>query len=603
MPRKVPGGTRRRRPEAPTSWETPAEKSAYRTTPDYAETVAYLERIARAHPDRVRIEEFGKTGEGRDLKLVIASKDGVFDPEAIHASGRVVLLVQNAIHAGEMDGKDACLALLRDLVRERERARLLDHVVLVFIPVYNIDGHERRSRYSRINQNGPELAGWRANATNLNLNRDYMKADAPETRAFLRMFHRWLPDFFVDNHVTDGADFQYDVTFALDATPDVFPPTAEWLRSAVTPELERHVNASGHLAFPRAVFLKDDSDPLKGLAFNENPPRFSTGRMILENRPGLLVELHMIKDYRTRVTGDYQIMVALLGVLNRDAAKLVALNREADLAAQQLGSKRTRHAPFPLVVEGSGETTRLRFRAIEFTRFPSEVSGSTSVRYGSQPWNLELPVETGARVALGVALPAGYIIPPQWTQVIEVLEAQGVLLQRTAASWTGEVEHYRLTGMAWPSRPFEGRFPILRGGNVERAFGHFGSCTLRTETHTFPAHSAVVRLDQRLAKVAVHWLEPEAPDSALRWGFFAPIFEQKESGESYVLEKIARDEMAKSPSLTEEFKHRRRTDATFEASPEARLSFFYDRSPWGAANRAGEYPVGRLISYDGLPLS
>src|SRR5579863_915669 len=190
-------------------WRTPAEISEYRTTPDYAETMAYLERIAASAPSQIRIENFGKTGEGRDLKIVIASKDGVFDPAAIHASGRAILLVQNAIHAGEMDGKDACLALLRDIVQNQNGAkRLLDHVVFVFIPVYNIDGHERRSPYNRINQNGPEVAGWRGNGTNNNLNRDYLKADTPETRAFMKMFHQWLPDFFVDDHVTDGADYQ-----------------------------------------------------------------------------------------------------------------------------------------------------------------------------------------------------------------------------------------------------------------------------------------------------------------------------------------------------------------------------------------------------------
>jgi murein tripeptide amidase MpaA len=136
-------------------WRTPSEISDYRTTPDYGETVAYLERIAAAAPGQVRIENFGKTGEGRDLKIVIASKDGIFDPAAIHASGRAILLVQNSIHAGEMDGKDSCLALLRDIVITKTLAALLDHVVFVFIPVYNIDGHERRSAYNRINQNGP----------------------------------------------------------------------------------------------------------------------------------------------------------------------------------------------------------------------------------------------------------------------------------------------------------------------------------------------------------------------------------------------------------------------------------------------------------------
>jgi hypothetical protein len=469
--------------------------------------------------------------------------------------------------------------------------------------VYNIDGHERRSAYSRINQNGPALAGWRANATNLNLNRDYLKADAPETRAFLRLFRHWRPDFFVDNHVTDGADFQYDVTFAIDDSPDVFPGTAQWVRESVTPELVRRINATGHLAFPGPIFLKDESDPSRGLAAHDNPPRFSTGLMILENRPGLLVELHMLKDYRTRVTGDYEIMRSLLEVMNECAGALIALNVEADRAAAQLGSEPVRRVPFPLCFERSVATTPVDFRGYEFSRGRSEVSGSMAIRYSRTPWNVTLPVDIGTKVAVSVTLPAGYIVPPEWTHVIDVLEAHGVTLSRTTATWTGNVERYRLSGMRWPGKPFEGRFPILRGGNVEPSIGEFGTCALSTETLTFPAGSVVIALNQTLSKIAIHWLEPEAPDSALRWGFFSAVFEQKESGDAYVLEELARKELSKSPSLREEFERRVHTDAHFAGDPNARLEFFYDRSPWWTANRVGEYPVGRLLSLEGLPLT
>src|SRR6201996_613991 len=256
-------------------WATPAEQSNYRTTPDYAATMAYLHRIATARPQQVRIEPFGKTGEGRELDIVIASKDGVFDPYKLHAAKRPIVLVQNAIHAGEMDGKDSCLALLREMVITGKEAALLDHAVFVFIPMYNADGHERRSPYNRINQNGPDEMGWRGNGTNLNLNRDYMKADAPETRALLKMFHEWLADFFGDDHVPDGADYQYDVTFTLDDGPNVYGPTARWVDDTVTPFLTKSVDDSGHLASPTYITLNDDTDPAKGLAFNDNPPRFS----------------------------------------------------------------------------------------------------------------------------------------------------------------------------------------------------------------------------------------------------------------------------------------------------------------------------------------
>ncbi len=583
-----------------TDWRTPAERSDYRTTPTYAETMAYLERLRSAFPERIRIEEFGRSGEGRPLHLVVASGDGTFDPEAIHRSGRAVLLVQNAIHAGEMDGKDACLALLRDLVTRGEMASLLERVVLTFIPVYNVDGHERRSPYHRINQRGPDTMGWRGNGTNLNLNRDYLKADAPETRAFLGLFRRWRPDFFVDDHVTDGADFQYDVTFLIDATPNVAPATGAWIRDRVTPELVRHVHAAGHLAFPYAVFLRDDTDPAQGLAFNENPPRFSTGYMILENRPGLLVELHMLKEYRTRVGANTAILRGLLGVLDREAGALLALNRAADAAAAELGAPGG--PPFPLVLAASGATTPVPFKGVRFVRRPSEISGAMAIEYGTEPWEVALPVETGVRVAVSVVPPAGYLVPAPWVRVVDVLAAHGVRTERTTAEWTGTVGRYRLAGMRWTPDPFEGRHPILRGGNVEGAYGHFGTCVLTTETATFPAGSTVVPLQQRLAKVAIHWLEPEAPDSALRWGFFDPIFEQKERGEAYVVERLAQEELARDAAVKAEFEARLASDPAFAADPEARLDFFYDRSPWSRAQRIGEYPVGRLLSLDGLPL-
>ncbi len=583
--------------------ETPCELSGYRATPDLAETRRFLEGLAGARPDVLRLERFGTSGEGRELTAAVASKDGLFEPEAARAAGRVVLLVQNCIHAGEPDGKDASLALLRDLVENPSLAGLLDRVVLVVIPVYNVDGHERRSEFTRFNQNGPVPTGWRANGTNLNLNRDYLKADAPETHALFRLLRRWEPDFFVDDHVTDGADFQYDITFALDTTPDVFPGTSDWLRDVVAPELVRGAREAGHLAFPGPVFLIDETDPSRGLAFNEDPPHFSTGYMILENRPSLLVEMHMLKDYRTRVTGNYAVLATLLGLLGRDADRLRALNRDADRAAERIGVDGPNGGPFPLVIEKSGSSQSVPFLGYEYERERSSVSGTYTVRYSNTASNEPILVETGSRVAVSVRPPVAYLVPPQWVPVIDVLAAHGVRIHRTSAPWTGTVERYRCSGMRWPPRPFEGRFPILRGGNVENAFGSFGTCALSSETMTFPAGSALVLLGQRLAKVAIHWLEPEAPDSALRWGFFQSIFEQKESGEGYVLEKLAAARLAAEPSLRAEFDQRVHDDPAFAADPAARLEFFYQRSPWYAAQRVGEYPVGRLLSLDGVPIA
>ncbi len=582
------------------AWATPAERSCYATTPDYDETMTYLRRVQGAAPGQVKIEAFGKTGEGRELDVVVVSKDGVFDPAALHAAKRPIVLVQNSIHAGEMDGKDACLALLRDMVIAKTKAGLLERAVFVFIPMYNADGHERRSAWNRINQDGPAEMGWRGNGTNVNLNRDYLKADAPETRAFLAMFHRWLPDFFVDDHVTDGADYQYDVTFTMDDGPNVPGATAKWVDEVATPTLQKYVDVHGHIAAPTYIILNNDSDPAEGLGFNDNPPRFSTGYAILEGRPGMLVELHMLKDYKTRVTGNYEILAGLMELMNRDADKVIALNAAADAEAKAMGAHPLNNVKYPLALAWGGQTTPFLFRGYKYERALSEVSGTMSVRYTREPWNVSLPMQTGFKVTAETTLPAAYIVSAQWVKVIDVLAAHQVEMTRTAAAWTGEVERYQCSGMVWQSQPFEGRHPTFNGEAMTGP-GKYGSCVTVKEKVTYPAGSAVVRLNQRLSKVAVQWLEPAAPDSALQWGFFDAIFEQKEYGEAYVLEKLAREMMAKDPKLKAEFERKVASDPVFAGNAYARLEFFYERTPWFAANRVGVYPVGRLLSVDGIP--
>ncbi|HEU4403506.1 MAG TPA: M14 family metallopeptidase [Candidatus Polarisedimenticolia bacterium] len=599
--RKPPAPTPAVTPQAKEDWRTPAEIAGYRATPRYDETLAYVRRVAAAAPKQVKVESFGKTGEGRDLIAVVVSRDGLFDPAALHKAGRPVVLIQNAIHAGEMDGKDACLALLRDLVVTRERAALLEQAVPVLIPIYNADGHERFAAHNRINQNGPAETGWRTQARNLNLNRDYMKAEAPETRAFLKLWNRWLPDFFVDTHVTDGADYQYDTTYGMDYGPDVYQATARWKREVVAPFLESAVGRSGHLLGP-FISLVDDTDPAKGMAIGQDPPRFSTGYMIQQNRPSLLIETHMLKEYRARVTGTYETLRALLELVNRDAALLVRLNREADAATIAAGKASDPAARFPLRLESDGTTEPFRYLGYRATRGPSDISGGGRIEYTHEPLEISVPRQMTLKVTRAVAPPLAYIVPAEWTPVIETLAAHGLTLRRTTAPFTAEVDTYRCGNARWLDHPFEGRQVLFwpgEGPPPARAPGV--DCASARARLTFPAGSAVVPLAQRAARVAIQFLEPEAPDSAVAWGFFNAVFEQKEYGEGYVLEALARDRLAKDPALKEEFERRLAADKEFAASPEARLNFFYQRSPWWD-ERIGLYPVGRLSSLTGVPL-
>jgi hypothetical protein len=563
----------------PHEWLTPSEKSDYRETPTYDETVAYARRIERASR-LVRVTEFGRSGAGRSLPLVVAAKNGAFTPDAARKAGKLVLLVQANIHAGETDGGDAGLALVRDIAVTRTRESLLDYVTLLFIPVYNVDGYERRSPYNRINQNGPAEMGWRGTATNLNLNRDYMKADAPETRAWLKLWNEWQPDFFIDCHVTDGADFRYNITYQFEQHQNEPEPLLTWMKSAIDGRIVPATEVTGNLLAPY-ITLRDSRDPSKGIEGFIETPRFSTGYTPLRNRPGLLIETHMLKDYRTRVRGTYDLLVATLAEMNRDPGTLRRVLRETDEAITAEGRVYDPARKVPLRLELTEKSEPLKFKGVEFQLEPSDISGTERVVYGNKPLDLTVPYFNDARVTAAVAPPLYYVVPPQWKDVIEVLAAHGLELKRLAEPATLDVESYRFGDVKWASAPFEGRVTVTQKSRVVN------------ERKLYPAGSVVVPMAQPASRVALHLLEPDSPDSFVAWGFFNPIFEQKEFGESYVIERLAREMLAKDANLRREFEQKVASDPHFAKSPRARLSFFYDRSPYADA-QLNLYPVGRV---------
>jgi hypothetical protein len=324
--------------------------------------------------------------------------------------------------------------------------------------------------------------------------------------------------------------------------------------------------------------------------------------MVLQNRPGMLVELHMLKDYRTRVTGNYEILRAMLQVVNRDADSLVRMNRDADEATIAAGEKASGNPPVALRLEAVEETVLVPYQGFTFSRSLSVVSGGIWLKYTTTPVELSLPKSSRLRITKSVVPRLGYIVPAQWASVISVLQAHGVKLRRTSATWRGEVETYRCEGVKWQEQSFEGRQVLFVPIEAKSGGASQGACRMVRERMSFPKGSVVVPLDQRAARVAIHFLEPEAPDSAVAWGFFNAVFEQKEYGESYVLEKLARDMMEKDPKLGEEFAQKVASDKAFASDPSARLDFFYRRSPWWDSH-LGLYPVGRLSSFEGIPLA
>ena len=300
----------------PDQWRTYAEQTNYRETGRYEETVDFCRRLAAASP-YAHYTSFGVTGEGRELPLLIVSRDRAFTPDAARRSGKALVLVQNCIHSGECEGKDASLALARDILITGTQANLLDHVNLLILPIFNADGHERRSPFGRINQNGPNEMGWRTNAVNLNLNRDYAKADSVEMQAWLRLWNAWQPDLFIDDHTTDGHEHQYDWFYAATMDQDVAQPVGAWVRETLLPGILPVLDQASHASLPYS-FPRDPKDLSKGVvALEPMPPRFSTGYGGVCNRPSLLVETQAPRPYGRRVQVTYEVLLNTLTTVNR----------------------------------------------------------------------------------------------------------------------------------------------------------------------------------------------------------------------------------------------------------------------------------------------
>lgn len=564
----------------PPEWQTAAEKTDYKRTSTYDEAIEFSKRLAAASP-LITYQTYGKSGEGRDIPLLIAAAGRTVTPELARRQGKAVILIQAGIHAGEIDGKDAGFALLRDIAITKTRQDLLKDVVILFLPIYNVDGHENSNPFMRINQNGPEEMGFRGNATNLNLNRDYMKADAPETRAWLALWNKWKPDIFIDCHVTNGADFQYNITYEYAHFQEMSPAVKNWMDEhfdgIVVPAVEKEGNLVSRYMQFRGREVTD------GITTFIATPRFATGYTPIRNRAGLLIEAHVYKPYKSRVRGTYDVLRYTIEEVGRSKASLFIANVMSDTVTVERGKTYDPERQYPLNLAITDKSIPFAFKGVDYKLEDSPVSGGKRIVYGTAPMDFTIPKFDDARVERSTAPPLYYIVPPQYKDVIGVIEAHGIRMERLKAPITVEVESYMLTEPKWAPASFENRVTLT------------AKQTPIKETRRFAVGSVLVPMDQESANVAIHLLEPNGPDSFVYWGFFNSIFEAKEYGEAYIVEKLADEMLAKDPALKEEF-DRRLLDPAFNRSPQARLRFFYERSPYYLNQKVGVYPVGRIIT-------
>ncbi len=557
-------------------WLTWYELSGYLETPRYDKTIEYCKQLDNFSP-LVQYTSFGKSPQGRDLPLLIIDKNQNFTPESVRASGNAVLLIEACIHAGESEGKDAGLMLIRDIVIHKKYPELLDHVTILFIPIFNVDGHERFSPYNRINQNGPKEMGWRTTAQNLNLNRDFIKADAPEMQQWLKIYTSWLPDFFIDVHTTDGADYQYKITYGMNVYGNMNSQHTDWQNKYMA-EIEEMLKIDNVLIFPYVSF-RQWHDPRSGLIHGIGSPRYSTGYSAVQNRPALLIETHMLKDYKTRVEATYHMIRHSLEIMNKDYEHLIEINKNAD---KEVASKEYREKELAVNYETSSDSSIVKFKGIDYDIITSDLTGDLWFVYGKEKKDFEIVSFEKQKPVDFVKLPDAYVIPVEWTEIINRLSLHGIQYKTIEKPIEIEVELTRFTNVSFARSSFEGRQMVQ----------DMGMQTL-TAKKEFPAGSVIVEMNQRTALVIAHLLEPIAPDSYLRWGFFNPIFERKEYVETYVMEKMARDMIAENPKLKVEYDNEVVKNPEIYNNQYAKLFWFFARTPYWD-QQLNLYPIGKI---------
>ena len=557
---------------------TVAERSGYKQTGRYDEVIALCEAYQQAWPQAVRCFDFGTSPQGRPMKAMAVSTRGALTPEDARAQNLPVVLAQGGIHAGEIDGKDAGFGLLRDLLRGKAGKGVLDKAVLLFVPVFNVDGHENFKAWNRPNQRGPEEMGFRTTAQRYNLNRDYVKADAPEMRAMLALVNAWDPLVALDLHVTDGAKFRHDISITgepVNSGDEALRVAGRGFRDGIIEKLKQR----GSLPVAFYPSFEEEDDPASGFADGVSTPRFSHGYFPLRNRVGILVETHSWQPYPNRVRATYNTVLAALELAAEHGPQWRQLELEADARAAALGGQ-----PVPLDYATTDAKRFIEFLGYAYTRTPSEISGASMTRYDERtPQLWMLPLRDTVVPGRTVEAPkAGYLVPPEHAaQVGAQLRIHGIdyrVLETATAQ--AAVQAFDADSVKFSPTPMEGHQRATLAGTWEPATADLAAGTL------------FVPIAQPKARLVMAILEPQAPDSMAAWGAFNNAFEQKEYMEAYVAEEQARLMLARDPALKAEFEKKLKDDAEFAKNPRARLDFFYRRHPaWDAGyNR---YPVLR----------
>ncbi|HLW50282.1 MAG TPA: M14 family zinc carboxypeptidase [Sphingobacteriaceae bacterium] len=539
------------------------------TTATYQETMAFYQNLDQNY-DQCKLLEYGNTDFGEPLRLLVLSKDKIFDPQAAKASGKLVLLINNGIHPGEPEGIDASMMLARDLLK----ADLLPkNMVICIIPVYNVGGMNNRGR-SRANQNGPEAYGFRGNARNLDLNRDFIKTDSRNSRTFQEIFQTWQPDVFMDTHTSNGADYQYIMTL-IDTQRDKLHPELAELAPRITGELYNRMEKSGFPMVPYVSFR--GRTPESGIVSFMEGPRYSTGYAALHHTIGYMPETHMLKTYAQRVHSTYALLNHYIQVSSEQAEEIKSARK---MALEASRSQKRFTLTYTL---DTNRYEEIDFMGFESGSKPSEVSGQPRLFYDrDKPFTRKIRYYNRYKPVLEIEKPQAYVIPQAWHEVISLLQLNGVKVQQLERDTLMELDMYYITDFQTARAPYEGHY-------------NHSQVKLRTERQQVQFYKGdyLVYMDQAANRYVVETLEPQAPDSFFNWNFFDSILSRKEYFSAYVFEDEAAQILRDNPELRAAFEEAKASDEQLRSNAQAQLSWIHSNSDYAEKTHM-RYPIGRL---------
>lgn len=549
------------------------EKGNGNQTATYQEIIAYYSLLAKDFPS-IKMEKKGTTDSGEPLHIITFNPEKNFNFEEIQKN-KAILLINNGIHAGEPDGIDATMQLFRDLALGKIKTP--KNTVLVTIPVYNIGGALNRNSTSRANQDGPEIYGFRGNGRNYDLNRDFIKSDTRNMRSFTEIFHQLNPDVFIDNHVSNGADYQYKLTYIMTQQNKLGTVLGDYMSTEMMPSLVLNLQQKNIETTPYVNAFSETPD--NGFAQFFDSPRYSTGYTSLFNTIGFIVETHMLKKYADRVKVTYEYMSTTLDFIDRNYQKIkqMRLKNEEQYAPKKSytikwGIDTTKVSPFP-------------FLGFEARHKKSEATTGNRLYYDrNKPYKKDIPYLKEFKSLKEIQIPDAYIIPKAFWNVIDILKNNNIAYTQLEKDSLIEVESYRIADFKTANSAYEGHY-LHRETQIAS----------EKKKLAFAKGDYVFSTKQKGVKFLLETLEPEGIDSFFNWNFFDTMLQQKEGYSDYVFEDTAAQILKDNPKLKTELEQKKTSDATFAKNPEAQLDWIYKHSVYYEKAHL-QYPVYRILN-------